>query len=633
MQASIRLILNVLGLGPLLLLVVACSSGSENASLFETGKDNVSPKILESFPKQTDIDIETDQVLTLVFSELMDHDSLRSAVSLREEQRISTTSNSPVSIKLPARVVIENLLVSSTDQLSGRPVDIMTTQVSVTPLSGRFALDRRYALVVDVTAKDVSEIESEHPLTGELTVGNFLSKSFTVNYETLTGSWSNAPEELHFAMGGDVYAQALASTPSGDPVAFWAFTDASSGLNGLTVSAFDGLDDTWRGVSGVGSYDVIPNVDESIVKGPVFRPKILAGDDGSFLAIWQQQRSGSNSYGVFYNYFDGNDWMLSSAEVSEPLSAYDSEFPQVAVINGDQFLIAWSQETAAGYVAQYRLLVNDAPPQLGAVSAVSGSSAQNISNLQLNYYGSKARLFWKAGDEIEYLYSSLFSLSTGFTGTSQVSKNNTTTGIPVGRVDQFHAATNSSGDGYVAWSQFVNGRRDLYKAAIQNDLVASAELVEFDDRGDAVSPHVVVNEDGVVHILWIQDQEADDALVDNHLVISSLLSSLVDDSGWNSRVAGRHIGNKLAPSGSFDAQGNFYAFWGGGGNNARQVLRYSAQELVWGGGLLTGVTSGPVSVSSDVAVRRDGRIMLLQLALIEDYYEPFFTVYDLPRTP
>jgi hypothetical protein len=26
-------------------------------------------------------------------------------------------------------------------------------------------------------------------------------------------------------------------------------------------------------------------------------------------------------------------------------------------------------------------------------------------------------------------------------------------------------------------------------------------------------------------------------------------------------------------------------------------------------------------------------MMILQLALIDDYYEPYFTLYDLPRTP
>lgn len=629
MQASIRLIFNVLGLGLLLLQVVACSSGSGNASLFESGKDNVSPKILEAFPKQTDIDIETDQELTLIFSELMDHDSLRSAISLIEQKRISTDLGSTVSTEVPATIEIENLFVRSTDELSGRPVDIMTTKVSVIPASGRLALDRRYALEVDVTAKDISEIESEHPLTGELTVGNFLPRSFSVNYDTLTGSWSNTPEELPFDMGGDVYAQALATSSSGDPIVFFAFTDASSGLDGLTVSVFDGSSDTWRSATGAGSYNVIPNVDDSIVQGAIFRPKVLAGDDGTLLLIWQQKRAGSDSYGVFFNYFNGNDWMVNSQEVSDPLSVYDSEFPQVAVINGTQFLLAWSQETAAGYIAQYRLLLTEEPTELGAVSTIPGSLAQNMSDLQLNHYGPKVRIFWKAGDEVEHLYSALFSVSSGFNSPSQVSKDITLTGIPVGRVDQFHAATNSSGDGFVAWSQFVNGRRDLYKATIQNDLVANAELVEFDDRGDAVSPHVVVNEDGVVHILWIQDQQADASLVDNHL----LISSFIDQNGWSSRVAGRHSGNTLAPSGSFDAQGNFYAFWGGGGNNSRQSLRYSAQELVWGVGLLTGVTSGPVLASSDIAVRRDGRMMILQLALIDDYYEPYFTLYDLPRTP
>jgi len=634
MSANRRLILSAISLFGMCFVLSACSSSSATAELDNVSIDVESPEVFSNSPSQGDIDIETDQAFTLTFSELMDHDSLIRAITLVEEPKVSAADSNAVAVNVPIQMAISDVVLSSTDPLSGRPIDIEATEVLVTPASGRLSLDRRFRVIVDESAKDISRNETVDPVTSDAAVGNFIEREFSARYETLPGAWESDPIEHALAIDEDFYIQSVTTRKSGEPSAIWAYANSSGAADGLIAGVFDPVTTSWFGPeSTTDAYDAIPPVtnelDQQQVSGAIFQLAIAAGEDGALLILWQQKRLSSDSFGVFYNYFDGTSWLDRSAEVSSPSTLYDARFPKAVSLNNGSFLLSWSQETLTDSEVQYRLLVPGGAELLGSIASVPGSEDPRVTDLKLFSYGDQARAFWLGGDGALGLYSSLFSVSRGFGAITSVSSLVSPSNTALGAVGKFDAAMNTSGDGYVAWSQLEGSRTDLFRAAIQNDGVAATEYIESDNRGDVTSPSVAVSEEGAVQIMWIQDQAVAVDVVDNRIMVASKLK----DSGWSARVGAIHSGTLFLPNGLFDSKGNFYAFWDSTVNNVQQSERYDAQLQAWSSTGIVGQRFSAVSASSGVTVLNDGRMLLVQLALSNANYAPFSTLYDLPVVP
>ena len=634
MSANRRLILSAASLFLMCFVLSACSSSSATAELDNVSIDVESPEVFSNLPSQGDIDIETDQAFTLTFSELMDHDSLIRAITLVEEPKVAAADSVSAAVNVPIQMAISDVVLSSTDPLSGRPVDIEATEVRVTPASGRLSLDRRFRVIVDESAKDISSNETVDPVTSDAAVGNFIETEFSARYETLPGAWESEPIEHSLAIDEDFYIQSVTTRKSGEPAAIWAYSNASSVSDSLIAGVFDPATSSWFGPeSTTDVYDAIPPVtndlDQQQVSGAIFQLVIAAGENGTLLVLWQQKRLSSDSFGVFYNYFDGTSWLDRSAEVSSPSMLYDARFPKAVSLNNGAFLLSWSQDTLTDSEVQYRLLVPGGTELLGSIASVPGSEAPLVTDLKLFSYGDQARVFWLAGDGDLGLYSSLFSVSRGFGAITSVSSLVSPANTVLGAVGKFDAAMNTSGDGYVAWSQLEGSRTDLFRAVIQNDVVGVTEYVESDNRGDVTSPNVAVSEEGAVQVMWIQDQAVAVDVVDNRIMVASKLK----DAGWSARVGAIHSGGLFLPNGLFDSKGNFYAFWDSTVNNVQQSERYDAQLQTWSSTGIVGQRFSAVSASSGATVLNDGRMLLVQLALSNANYAPFSTLYDLPVVP
>lgn len=602
------------------ILGAGCESSSQAPKLDTSVVDKDSPRIIQYFPIDNEQLLESDQEFGILFSEEMDIDSLRDSIHMYEvlESELGEQNRREVTVNMEFRT----LLMEDSDELTGLPKSKNATRVSLTLQDRNLPLGQTLFMEVEDTAKDVSTFETNHPLTGDLEPGNFMERSSNANYEILGGDWKEPALQTGFSE--DIYALRALSNRQQRIVAYWITDNSGSSADQIQMSLYQQNDKRWTSLSGAvaPAFSSVPV--PANATGAIFHMDAAMDQEGRIALVWEQTDSDTGSSAIYFNYFDGVDWLPVSSRVNDA-GSFDASEVRIAELPDVGFFLAWVQQSAGDDRIDFRLLNTLADtPVLGSLMSEVALSASTIDSFELTAAPESVLLTQiSASSSALYLSASFYRSIGEWLHIGRVSPEYYASGHLSGDVSTQDVAINSEGSGYIVWSQLNGGRKDIYRARIDDETVDSISLAEFNNVGDAYLPAVSMSDSGKASLLWLLDET----------VSLSVRVAMLDDpvEGWTERAEslGAHTGAQAVLSGAYDPYDNFYVIWTTGGtSNFVSSRRYDNELKEWESSVFIGES---VSKSRDAVIRplaNDGRMLLLQSVLNEGVYGYGSTLYD-----
>ena len=599
------------------ILIVSCTSSSGKLVLPAKSVDTEKPTILEILPSTED-QIETDVSFRILFSELMDEASLVGAVSVYEENR--TDFDPEILRQIDVDLSFSEVLVEDEDELTGEPEERKATLLSITPRNRDLALSQSVLIDIGDTAKDRSEVENNHPVTGDLVNGNFLGSS-NRTFETLSGDWEDEASEIDLDIQGDIYSLKSFSRPDGQPGFLWA--EPGVGADTLNIGLYDGGVNEWR-------FFELPVPADAL--GGIFNPAVETSRTGEIVLTWEQQSMSAGATAVYINFFDDDSWMAESQKVSvnETFPAFQ---PSIARFANGRYLLFWTEESLAGYAVMYVTFdPYEAEEPFGEISTLVSQLSETIVSLTVAGYDSGALIAWisQEGTEPSYVKASLIRRNGSSVEIGRVSGEFYAAGKPAGNVESLSAILDSSGSGYIVWSQQNSGRRDVYRAVFSNETVQDVELAEFDNSGEAYNPSIYVDGYGGAHMLWLMEGNLSRSILSSALARDAEVGG-GDERFWQAPVElGTQRGVIDTLVGRYDTQNNFHAVWAKGDISSRlETARYDYKTKEWSSKKDVGIQSGRSRATLLEEVNEDGRMVLIQSNLLDSgYFGASYTLYS-----
>jgi len=249
---------------------------------------------------------------------------------------------------------------------------------------------------------------------------------------------------------------------------------------------------------GWGNPEPIENDDT----GNARRPEVAVDTNGNAVAVWYQ--SDGTRLGIWANrYTPGGAW--GNAEVIEDNAAGDALSPQVAVDPDGNAVAVWQQYDG------------------------DRDSPETRSNIGSNRY--VPGVGW---------------------GTDLPLENDN-----AGDAERPHVAVDASGNAVAVWQQSDATRRfDIWSARYDatSDHWLDAELIEFEDAGDATNPRVAMNPDGNALAVWNQFDGTNDDVWANRYTSGG-------HWGAPERIETNDAGATASPRVVMAANGNAVAMW------------------------------------------------------------------------
>lgn len=307
--------------------------------------------------------------------------------------------------------------------------------------------------------------------------------------EKRAGLWKNTVKIS--PSGSDAFTPSVDMNATGDTVVAWSQLTSSGFASPMRAE--------YRG----GVWNTPKSKDSYFFGGSAFvvAPRVAINDVGEAMITWSQV-DGSGSLQVFVSHYKNGSWVDPSS-ISDNLSpdGSDAFFPQVAMDNLGNAVIAWSQtdnstNTALVFKADYRGAKWITPLFEDSVSAV-GTSAINV-NVEMADNG-YAAIVWDqdAPSKIRQIHFAEYVNGLWTPPTSTESPS-----LPTSDASNGQLSLNSKGDALLVWRQsdglheqlFKAERRDgfwTYPQNIDDNISANSTSVGFadcaiDNTGNAI---------------------------------------------------------------------------------------------------------------------------------------------------
>jgi hypothetical protein len=509
-------------------LLGACSSGDTGPVLPSVQLDSIPPEVLESLPEIEDNElVPSNFSVALTFSELLDEDSVLDSVSLTSQNArdiysgiVSITDVFPVGPRderLP-NIVISDRLVTQEVEVAGDAVDleirVSKVDVSAKP---RLSLNAYYRLSFAETIKDLSVIESIHPVSGQPDTGNFVERSADIYFQTDDGAWDGVGTKFEVS---DVNGSALGgftpkfSATGNTKFALWRQTygpvgGASIGLWGLN---FDSTLELW-GTDGSGGLQFVENIEnmpsvDSSEPGVVFGDVIdlaVYGDEERVCAVWWQEAFDVLAYKRLYTRCAVNSvWgpKLLVRSMLSPLS-----LSKLAVTSLDSALMV-------SFVADDNLYLQAIPffgtdlPMLKSALVIGGSNYKIVDYDLGAAFRSKSTLLITVNQtglvdaRRDYaVYAQTLSLAQDaivLEGAVVISESN----LPMKGVSQGY---DYRGQGYAGWIVGTDPLAEFSLSRYDGVFWQTPFKMQRDGRGTISRSKVYVAEEGHAIFAWVQD--------------------------------------------------------------------------------------------------------------------------------
>jgi hypothetical protein len=228
-------------------------------------------------------------------------------------------------------------------------------------------------------------------------------------------------------------------------------------------------------------------------------PQVAVDPNGNALAVWSQ--SDGTRYNIWATRFTpATGW--DTAQLIETNITFGAFKPQVAVDSSGNALAVWSQLDGP----RSDIWANRFTPATGWGTAqpIETDNAGGASWLHVAADPSgNAHAVWLQSDGIgDNIWATRFTPATGW-GTAQLIETDN-----AGNALAPHVAVDPSGNALAVWSQSDGTRQNSYNILATRFTPATgwgtAQLLETDNTREAVSPHVAVDPSGNALAVWYQ---------------------------------------------------------------------------------------------------------------------------------
>lgn len=618
------------GLLAIVASLLACESSNNSSSFDNDRLDRIQPGILSTSRSELDIE-EPDLEFTFVFTELIDSSSILDGGVVLFTGEYNIDEDIPQERQIPITISIRDDLIRTTeDPVTGEPLDTHVTAITIKPVSGRYTLGERYKIRLMSTVKDLSTIESTHPVTGDLVQGNFLV-SVDTEIEIKEGEWLLPDFFGLFAQGDDI--REFETVRLDKHRTFLAgLVVEPGGLNKVWTAIFDIDTQGFVGNWGGGNQAVIILSDSSVVSGEPIAVKVVSNGFGAAAILWQQADALTDQKSLWLRYFDGQLWspepvQVASSTLADPLHNYAAEMLQ----NGN-VAVAWEQGPVSDTQLRTRLFIAPTDTQPLEALAVVDVTPNPLSNINeapnakqptLVAYLDSAALTWT--QQIDG-YARITQSFLNSDGTWQAPRSISLTSGAESLQNSSNPvlAFDALGNGFAAWQQYDGIRSNIWFSRFNSQQWTEQALAERNNAGDAALPTLTVTANGSAALAWRQHSNLD-------VFVSVREFSL--ERGWSEveMLSSANDVNLLATlSLVHDNQNNFFLSWGEGAINQNYVSRFSQLEEEWSKLTTLTAASRMVRQSHLISIAGDGRTALFWTEFLGGVYRLAGALFDEP---
>lgn len=603
--------------------ISGCSS-SNNADLVDTEQtDNDPPIVIEVTPDLTgdDTRIETDQIIEIQFSELIDETSLSDGIKLSTSEAISAANtddldNTNSVSSNPINIQSINAPVVYTDPVTDIQREILATRTSVT-LPPYLALDTHYKLEITTQIKDLSTEESTNPLTGAATTGNFLQGQDTYSFSTSKGRWFEPAFVTFDLTSKNIYTYSVQPDIDSALIVIGA-QDAETANQFLYSTRFSLTDYSWTSIAEASaSTDSIPMASDAF--GRVTFPTLITETESGIAALWIQANTLTNSKSLYVSLHDGTNWSSTPTQLTQTV-VVDIEEVSVTQDNQGRTVAVWIEnEGAIDRLMRASIDLTVSPPILSNTQTLASSNSSTFSAAEIIANGTQIFARWLETDSgistsrLARIYkdnSDEFSLLLESTAGSDS--------------PHLNFAINDTGQGLVIWQEQTAGRYDLWRSWYDGDKFSTPELAERDNSGNAVSPLASTCYGGVAAAAWLQ-QRGTSASYD---LLASIYNPNID--GWEEPET---LTTSPSPvinlQGNFDNTCNFITSWSNQSNTSWAGNYYSMIDKSWANSRVLELTDNNATDQRLVSLGRSGRHLSIR-ARVDDnnLYSIEYALFD-----
>jgi hypothetical protein len=243
--------------------------------------------------------------------------------------------------------------------------------------------------------------------------------------------------------------------------------------------------------------------------------------------------------------FTTADGQWGTPQLAEDLPG-DATFPRFAFDAEGYGLAAWQQHN--GTRESIRIvpyLANGVWLQPSQIESGVGNAL--APRMAMNAPGT-ALVVWRQSDGTRFnIYGWRYSRTTGFGSVELLEVGS------LGDADDPEVAIDDAGRGVAVFELRVGTRSDVWAKQHNAQGWATLQLVETDNTGSAISPHVAMGTNGVAHVAWVQD----DGVI-NNIFVNTVE---VDGAVGTPMVLDTESGGVSQPQVATDPAGNVFAIW------------------------------------------------------------------------
>ncbi len=363
-------------------------------------------------------------------------------------------------------------------------------------------------------------------------LGFAMAADYSFDFTTCDGTWGTAAL-IETDNAGNAYYPQIAFDAAGNALAVWYQSDGT--LLNIWANRYT------AGV-GWGTAALI----ETNNAGSAYDPQIAFDAAGNALAVWDQT-DGTRSSIWANRYTAGSGW--GTAELIETDNAGSAYFPQIVFDAAGNALAVWHQSDGT----RFNIWANryTAGSGWGTAELIETDNAGNAYYPQIACDADgNALAVWQQSDGTRYnIWANRYTADAGWGMATLIETDNT------GEAWSPQIAFDATGNALVVWYQSDGTRYNIWaNRYTAGSGWGTAELIETDNTGDALSPQIAFDAAGNALAVW---QQSDSTR------INIWANRYKAGAGWGTAelIETDNTGNASYPQLAFDATGNALTVW------------------------------------------------------------------------
>tara|TARA_R110001592_G_scaffold6853_4_gene37838 strand:- start:10053 stop:12011 length:1959 start_codon:yes stop_codon:yes gene_type:complete len=613
----------------LLCLSLAACGGSKNFDLPEELKDTTDPLVESILPDdETSDNFEIDSFVEIIFSELMNENSLTSEEGIKlfsgNSEQDSTEDLEPRSSLVSFSVVP----LSSVNVITGKEEQIPATKLRLTHASGRFALNTSYSVIMDKPTRDLVIDDT----STDIDERNYITSASVVGFTTQKGNWKTvkpvpnisienegAIDAAPVSLDKNQFSPSIISNSKGDTFILWR-QESSPGITQLWATRYQTNDKKWSSIKQSDQLcegNVCSNATQLNTENltSVLEYSASINEKGQLAVAWSQAKPSEDVASIWAKLYDGEKWLeLTNISDTGTSQIVHADSPKIEIDSKGNAVSIWrehegqysriktnifkldsnsimedGQWTEAPSFIDNLIQVNSRPPELSlskkglAIAVWAQQEPEDNFHIQSNHLrlNQSNSLVWVGSQRIDLIDSSLAEYEIGDST------------LPKIAIDQ-------NSDAIALWLKHDGDRNNLWYSRFTGSWGA-AEYLERDRLGDADYPTITYSQSNIALASWTQEIKSTN--------LKNLMTSFfnVNSEGWEEQEIIASSATLVKPFSSFDREGNAMLMWQSGLTKGDvKVSYYSKLSKSWESALTLGSNANDAGI---VPLFEDGRFL------------------------